>query len=63
MTYNRLSWKRVAAQLAQRLEHATTGHCEKHKDPTEIEAANCPFCEDILAYRAYQRRLSQELYP
>lgn len=61
MTYGRESWKRVATRLAGRLSHATDDFCAAHKDPEEDP--DCPFCQDILAYRAYRLRASQELYP
>lgn len=58
MTAPRKSWKAVATELANRLTHATPGFCAAHKDPHEDP--DCPFCRDILAYRAYQLRRSQD---
>jgi hypothetical protein len=45
----RRNWRRMADRLAERLMHQC--YCSRHDDPDEDP--DCPFCDDIRAYREY----------
>lgn len=51
------SWKVVAKRLGERLSNAS---CSEHQPSTAETARDCPFCDDVMAYKMYLTRLAQD---
>ena len=49
-------WAEVARILGERLENHAG--CPEH--PEETPVRDCPFCEDRIAYRLFERKMAAE---